>query len=376
MHGRMAAAALVTAVGLAGQTRAGGPVQAVLDRMVGTGTIAGVASALSDGDYGVTFQCAGYADAGRGLPMTPDTLCAVFSMTKTFAGVCILCAIDDGRMTLDDGLSRYLPAFADTRMKDGSRPKRALTVRDCMCHSTGCLDPGWPQWETVRSAADKFAKLPLDRQPGECFSYGNQWVDAALAALEAAVGEPWEDYLQKKVLDPLGMKDTTFFPNEEQVTRLARKYTSDAYPFRALPELDKSALANIRGGRAMGAHAFAGLYSTARDMIRFSQMLAHHGTWKDRLIVSRKTFDALMLTKQTAPGVRESYSVGAWIWGDWIGHEGAQRTAEWANTKTGHARVFMIQTENKAGPAFFHLKSLWHDACDREQGTATTVFGS
>ena len=367
---------LAVAVAAMGTVAFGGPVQDALDRMVGTGTIAGVTSALSDGDYAVTFQSAGFADVEKRRPMTPDTLCAVFSMTKTFAGVCVLCAVDDGKMSLDDSLSAYLPAFADTRMKDGSKPKRALTVRDCMCHSTGCLDPGWPGWETVRSAADKFAKLPLDLQPGECFSYGNQWVDTAMAALEVAVGEPWEDYLQKRVLDPLGMKDTTFFPNEEQVTRLARKYTSDAYPLRALPKLDEGALAGIRGGKAVGAHAFAGLYSTARDMIRFSQMLAHHGTWKDRTVVSRKTFDALMLTKQTAAGVRDPYSVGAWMWGDWIGHEGAQRTAEWANPKTGHARVFMIQTENRAGPAFFQLKALWHDACDREQGTPTTVFGT
>ena len=353
-----------------------GPVQKTFERVVGTGTIAGIAGALSDEDYHVSFQCAGYADVEKKVPMSPDTLCAIWSMTKTFAGVCILCAIDDGKISLDDHLSKHLPEFADVKMRDGSKPKREITIRDCMCHSTGCHDGGWPQYETVRDVARKFAKVPLDAQPGETFSYGNQWVDTALAALEVAVGEKWEDYLKTRVLDPLGMKDTIFFPDAEQITRLAKMYTSDAYPFRPLLDLDKGNLERAKAGKAMEAHAFGGLYSTARDVIQFSQMLAHHGSWKAKTIVSRETFDKYMLRKQTAESVREPYSVGAWLWGDWIGHEGANRTAEWANPKTGHARVFMIQTWNQGGPAFFHLKAVWHDACDREQGVPTTIFGT
>ena len=74
--------------------------------------------------------------------------------------------------------------------------------------------------------------------------------------------------------------------------------------------------------------------------------------------------------------MKEPYSVGAWIWGDWIGHEGAMRTDQRANLKTGQSRVFFIQTENKAGPAFFQLKAVWQHTCDRLQKTPTTVFGT
>jgi hypothetical protein len=102
-------------------------------------------------------------------------------------------------------------------------------------------------------------------------------------------------------------------------------------------------------------------------MIRFSQMLAHHGEWKGRRIVSRQTFDEIWAVKQTPDNIEQPYTVGAWLYGDWFGHEGAMRTDQRANLKTGHSRVFFIQTENKAGKAFFDAKTDWHRACDRFQ---------
>ena len=103
-------------------------------------------------------------------------------------------------------------------------------------------------------------------------------------------------------------------------------------------------------------------------MIRFSQMLAHHGERDGVRIVSRRTFDEIWAKKQTPPGIAESYTVGSWLYGDWFGHEGAMRTDQRANLRTGHSRVFFIQTENKAGKAFFDAKRDWHKACDAYQG--------
>jgi hypothetical protein len=93
-------------------------------------------------------------------------------------------------------------------------------------------------------------------------------------------------------------------------------------------------------------------------------------------MISRKTFDNVFSVKQTPSSIKEPYTVGAWIWGDWIGHEGAMRTDQRANIKTGHSRVFFIQTENAAGRAFFQLKNEWHRACDIVQKTPVTVFGT
>ena len=356
---------------------AGDRIAKTLNDYVNGGCVAGVVSAISDPDCKVRFDCAGWADAENRRPMTPDTLFAIFSMTKTFTGIALLCAIDEGKLSLDDEVSKFLPEFADVKMKDGSKPKRPLRVRDLMSHTTGfrsgcsVINRDIP----LREVARKLAAQPLEYQPGKTFAYGNSWICTGAAVLEIAVGMPFERYLQTTVLDPLGMKDTTFWPSEEQLGRLVKAYTSDAYPFRpgsdgCTPQLDFPKKTKIYPA------ASGGLFSTAADMIRFSQMLAHHGERKGVRIVSRKTFDALIARKQTPGEIPEPYSVGAWIWGDWLGHEGAMRTDERANLRTGHARVFFIQTENRAGKAFFQLKNVWNDACDEVQGTPMTVFGT
>jgi CubicO group peptidase (beta-lactamase class C family) len=162
------------------------------------------------------------------------------------------------------------------------------------------------------------------------------------------------------------MADTTFFPDDGQTRRLAKAYTTDGGPFRPAADRCVKQLEFPRKNRICPSAA-GGLFSTPRDMIRFSRMLAGHGEFEGRRIISRKTFDGIFAVKQTPPNIKEKYTVGSWIEGDWFGHEGAMRTDQRANLKTGHARVFFIQTENKAGKAFFSAKRDWTAAANRIQ---------
>lgn len=352
-------------------------VGALLKHYVDTGRIAGVVSVTSDAECRERYDCAGWADMEGGRRMTPDTLFAIFSMTKTFTGAAVMCAIDEGRLSLDDAVAKYLPEFADVRMKDGSRPKRGLTIRDITSHVTG-FRGGYAVVNRdipLREVARKLAAQPLQFQPGETFSYGNSWICTAAACVEVATGVPFERYLQTKVLDPLGMKDTTFWPNDEQVARLAKPYNSDDAKLRPAADRCVEQVVFPKKTKIFPA-ASGGLFSTPRDMVRFSQMLAHHGEWKGKRIISRETFDRIFSVKQTPAGIPQPYTCGSWLYGDWFGHEGAMRTDQRANLKTGHCRVFFIQTENRAGSAFFQLKREWHDACDRLQGTEPTHFGN
>ena len=356
-----------------------GAVGELLGSYVAAGRIAGVVSVLSDADYNETYDCAGWSDYGgrAGGRMTPDSLFAIFSMTKTFTGAALMCAIDEGRLSLDDAVAKYLPEFADVKMKDGTRPRRALTIRDLTSHVTGfrggyrTINRDIP----LREAARRLAAQPLEHQPGETFSYGSVWFCAAAACLEVAVGEPFEKYLKRKVLDPLGMKDTTFTPDGEQLKRLVKAYSSNDAKIRPAAD-DCARQLKFPKDFTLYPAAGGGLFSTPRDMIRFSQMLAHHGTWKGKTIISRKTFDGIFAVKQTPPSIDAPYACGSWLYGDWFGHEGAMRTDQRANLKTGQSRVFFIQTENRAGSAFFQLKRDWHAACDRVQGTEPTKFGN
>ena len=347
--------------GPAGATRGSSEVANALKPFVDRGEIAGVVSILSDFDGNLAVDCFGWADAENKVPMSVNTMFAVFSMTKTFTGCALMVALDRKLLSLDDRVAKYLPEFAAVG--------NPITIGDCMCHVTG-IDGGNTEMVhapfPVREQARRFAGGKCARGIGEKFRYGNASVNTAAACLEVASGTPFEKFLAENVLDPLGMKDTTFFPNEEQLKRLVKPYTTKGGPFKPAADHCSGQLVFPVGHKVYPMPA-AGLYSTPADMLKFSQMLAHHGERNGVRIVSRKTFDEIWTVKQTPKHIAEPYTVGAWLYGDWFGHEGAMRTDQRANLKTGHSRVFFIQTENAAGKAFFDAKRLWNDACDRHQ---------
>ncbi|MBE6396264.1 MAG: beta-lactamase family protein [Lentisphaerae bacterium] len=340
-------------------------VKAALQPYIDRGEIAGMVSILSDPQGNLTVDCLGWADVENRRKMAEDTLFAVFSMTKTFLGAAMMAAIDEGKISLDDKVSKYLPEFKNMKCAKGPL-KRELTIRDLVCHVTGGRggESVVARDIPLREIARRFAARSLAEQPGETFAYGNVWIDSAAAALEVAVGEPFEKWLERKILAPLGMKDTTFFPNDDQIKRLVKAYTTEGGPFRPAADGCVKQLEFPRK-KQICPSAAGGLFSTPRDMIRFSRMLAGCGEFEGRQIISRKTFDGVFAVKQTPPNIKEKYTVGSWIEGDWFGHEGAMRTDQRANLKTGHARVFFIQTENKAGKAFFSAKRDWSAAADR-----------
>lgn len=353
-------------------------VRRTLDDYVLSNRIAGVVSILSDADYRITVDCSGWANIEKRIPIATNTVFAIFSMTKTFTGAAMMCAIDEDKISLDDKVSKFLPEYADIRMEDGSMPKRELILRDLLSHTDGM------RWEyslinnsiPLREAARMYAAHPMRFQPGETFEYGTMRFSVAAACIEIAVGERFEDYLKRKILDPLELKDTTFTPNASQLARLVTAYTSNGLPLRQASDGCSRQL-KFPKEKPLCPAPGGGLFSTPADVIRFSQMLAHHGERQGVRIISRKTFDEVFAVVQVSGelGKANPYTVGSWIYGDWFGHEGAMRTDQRANLKTGQSRLFFIQTENRAGPDFFALKRAWHDACDVLQGTPRVEFG-
>ena len=354
-------------------------VRRTLDDYVLSNRISGVVSILSDSNYNLTIDCSGWANVEKRVPISTNTMFAIFSMTKTVTGAAFMCAIDDGVISLDDKVSKYLPEFANMRMIGGEKPKRELVIRDLLSHLDGV------RWEyplintyiSLREVARKYATQEMKFQPGETFAYGTVRFSVAAACLEVATKERFENYLKRKILDPLGMVDTTFNPTQKQIERLVTAYSSDKAPVR-LAQDRRTAHLVFPKARPLCPTPGGGLFSTPSDMIKFSQMLAHHGEYMGVQIISRKTFDEIFAVVQVPEKLakKKPYTVGSWLYGDWFGHEGAMRTDQRANLKTGHSRLFFIQTENKAGPDFFALKNAWHKACDIMQNTPYTKFGN
>ena len=359
-----------------------------LRRCVEKGNAAGIVSVITAPDYSMRIDCVGYADRENKVPMRPDTVFAMFSSSKSVCATAAMILISDGRIRLDDPVEKFVPEFADIRVAVTNAegkvvrlepPKRPVTVGDLLSHRSGArLRPKLVHRDySLAEAGRLLAREPLGAHPGETFAYNNAAIDVAGRVIEVAAGMPYERFLEERVFRPLGMKDTTFFPNADQISRLAHCYNGDGRPLQdqAVGHDDSRAedryhcpLQNLLpvSWKTYPAPS-AGLYSTPLDFARYSQMLAHHGEWQGKTIIPRKVFDEVYAVGQCEwkPGM--VYAYGNWITGEWFGHSGAEKTDQRVNLRTGHSRCFFTQIAPPGGKGFERTKETWNAAVDAVQ---------
>ena len=200
-----------------------------------------------------------------------------------------------------------------------------------------------------------YSKVPLNFMPGTRWQYSNSGINTLGRIVEVVSGERFEDFLQKRILDPCGMSDTTFWPNEKQAKRLAKTY-------RAVDgKLEEAGIYFVRGGlsdRSRTPYPAGGLFSTARDMMRFYQMMLHGGVANDQRLLKKKSVKELTRTQtgDIETGfvtgmswglgfqvVKEPQGVTAMVSPGTYGHGGAYATNSWADPKTGLIYILMIQ---------------------------------
>ena len=159
-------------------------------------------------------------------------------MSKMFAGASILILVDEGKISLDDPVVKFIPQLSKWMVveeKDQSHvllkpPVRPVTIRHVLSHTSGLAGSSELQQVTGADSTSLKARAlssvtgPLQSQPGERYVYGNQGMNIAARIVEIVSGMPYENFLQKRFFDPLGMRETTFWPSELQVARLAGAY--------------------------------------------------------------------------------------------------------------------------------------------------------
>ena len=260
------------------------PVGDAIGPYVDGGELPGAVSVVVDAKGKATVDCRGYADLEAKTPMRPDSIFWLASNTKAIAAATLMTLVDEGKVNLDDPVSKYLPEFADVKVaaKDGPRaPVRPMTVRMALSHMSGLpFFPGMPiDKRSIAELAHLAATTPLAADPGERYAYSNWGIDVAMAVVEKVTGRSFAAMMKERILDPLGMKDATFVPSEEQMTRLAKSYRlSDELKPREIkigqfryPYTDPTR--EPEGG--------GGLFGTADDLCRFFRMLAAGGTAPD-----------------------------------------------------------------------------------------------
>ena len=270
---------------------------------------------------GEKWEVNGLADRETGRPMATNTIFAICSNTKPITSVLALTFVEEGKLNLDDPVSKYFPEFADIKFnskykgakKEGDRPEHPILLRHLLTHLSGL-------WYSVRTPARKPDMVPYEDQvkfavekgvsyePGEKYVYNGIGFAVMGAVLEKISGKKVDVLMQERVFDPLGMNDTTFYPSAEQMARAAVVYhypkdggTPKRIGFMIFSEpLDNRARTPMLAG---------GLFSTAVDYLKFAQMLALKGVGLNgKRILKEETFDKYLATRQTPPGDKRDTS--------------------------------------------------------------------
>ena len=331
---------------------------AVLQPFIDRGELAGAVTLVAGRDGMVDLDAAGFADLDARTPMRPDAMFWIASQTKPITATALMMLVDEGRVNVDDPVEKYLPEFRGQKLtgaEHGGRvslvpPARPITLRDVLCHMSGLPFKSpvehptrdvLPLWATVRS----YAALPLLSEPGTRYLYANAGTNTAGRIIEVVSGEAYETFLQTRLFDPLGMADTTFWPDDGQVARLAKHYRVQE-DGGGLTEAPIEQLRYPLGDRARRfAVPGGGLFSTASDCARFCRMILCGGALDGRRYLSEAAVRE-MTRRQTPMTVAESYGLGWQVYTDddsQFGHGGAGATKMVIDTRRGLVTVFLVQ---------------------------------
>jgi CubicO group peptidase (beta-lactamase class C family) len=285
---------------------------------VAENTVAGVVTLVAHGNDIVEFDAQGSADVQSTQPMRKDTIFQIMSMTKPVTAIGIMMLAEEGKLSLRDPVDRYLPEFKDLQVvtntgPDAARlrePEHAITIRDLLTHTAGITDAApaaiseyqhdmnVPLDEVVR----RLAKERLLFQPGTAWSYSSAGIEILGRIIEVCSGQKYENFIAQRILRPLGMKDSFFFPPSDKVGRIAMVYVSKDGKLGPAP-------ATILGGDPAKHRAGAvfpapgwGLYSTAEDLLHLYRMMLNGGVYEGHRYLS--PFSVHLMTEPHTSDIR------------------------------------------------------------------------
>lgn len=333
--------------------------------MVKKGEISGAVTAVASRDRLLHLEATGLADIASNRPMATDSLFWIASMTKPVTGVAVLMLQDEGKLKASDPVAKYLPAFANLKSPSG-KPAN-LTITQILTHTSGLGEADAAGAREARTLADLeklWLAAPMQYEPGSQWKYTQSGINAAARIVEVVSGKPFDVFVQERILDPLGMKDTTFYPTDAQRQRLVTAYTKnkDAGALEVTPPRAEY------GARNRPPLGNGGLYSTAPDYVRFAQMLLNGGELDGRRYLSADAM-SLLTTPLTGDLPTGFFQAEAWGrrganygWGlstsilktphdgaasmlspGTYGHGGAWGTQAWIDPVKGVAYILMIQ---------------------------------
>ena len=333
-----------------------------LQKYVDSGEMPGAISVFYKNGVQET-ACIGYADIDKKRPITLDNHFMQCSQTKGFCGVTIAILVEEGKISLDDPVSKYLPEFkelwVETSNTNGSKTlvkaKNTLTVRMVMNHTggfpfelpNGQAMGGWSRRMPLRSVAATAASQAILFEPGTQVRYSNVGIDIGAAVVERVTGKRWEDFLKERVFLPLGMKDSSFWPTKEQLEKKVEMYTCRKGKPAVWTEHDRSMQRPYSDDRVFPS-AGAGLWTTARDQLKFYKMLMNLGVGENGARILKEETVKSILAVSTRPQGLGGYSLGLSApvkdgENEWFGHGGAWGTNCMVNWHKKQLKLWVVQ---------------------------------
>jgi CubicO group peptidase (beta-lactamase class C family) len=343
-----------------------------MQKFVDQKEVSGVVAMVGTKDRVAIVESLGERDLASNSPMQPDTLFRIASMTKPITAIAIMMQVDAGKLSVDDPVEKHLPEFrgqmlvaektADTVTL--KKPSRVITIRDLLTHTSGL--PGMPpigigelyskRDRTLAEGVLVYSQRPLDFEPGSKWSYCNAGIDTLGRIVEVTSGLSFEAFLEQRLFKPLGMPDTTFYPNAEQIQRGAVIYDKKEGTLQPVAHPIIGNPVNAKFPIPAG-----GLYSTANDLVKLYQFMLRRGTIGDKRFLG-ETSVATMTKVQTGdlkagftPGggfgfgwavVREPQGVTEMLSAGTYGHGGAFGTQAWIDP---HHELFVILLIQRVG---------------------------
>ena len=312
-----------------------------VQRSIDDKRIAGAVTLVVRRGHVAWFKAQGMMDREAGKPMRPDAMFRICSMTKPITSVAVMMLYEEGHFLLGDPISKYLPEFKNPKVlvkpasgEPYSIPAtREITIRDLLRHTSGLtydsnatlgamyrdakVGTGLLQYDgTIEDNVKRLAAQPLLFNPGDRWEY-SLGVDVLGRLVEVISGKPLDEFFRTRIFEPLGMKDTYFYPPGDKVERLATAYTyySDKglnrFPDTPITEgtFSYSADYPYRGPKKLFAGG-AGLVSTAADYARFCQMMLDGGKWGNTRLISRKSVELMSQDQLGKIGPDQGFGLG------------------------------------------------------------------
>jgi CubicO group peptidase (beta-lactamase class C family) len=279
-----------------------------IESYVDRGVLAGAVTLVATRDRVESLEAVGYSDVARKAPIKTDALFWIASISKPMTAAALLMLVDEGKVALDDPLERYLPEFHGQMLAiDKSRdrvvlkkPPHPITVREILSHTGGLVGKSPLEREldtlSLREAVITYALTPLQFAPGTRYEYCNPGINTAGRLIEVVSKMPYEEFMRQRLFGPLGMTDTTFWPSEVQLQRLAKSYQPGAGG-KGLEEISITQLSYPLSDRKRHPYPAGGLFSTAADVAVFCRMILQGGVYEGKRYVTEKAVRAMTSTQ-------------------------------------------------------------------------------